>query len=591
MRLICNGEALDLASETRLAIKKLNPLFAFDKLTCERTTEIALPATATNDRVFMLAKLPAYTGEGMRRKFPAQLQEGTCTKDGYLYVSSYKNETYKAIFVTGELVGLQDINNAGSLSEIIQGPETVELRYPAAPLPAHETEIWGLVAYYNPNIVHPSMRVKDIVDRVVQQKGLHPIIIPESARKLRIIPGEPSLLKSTQSALIRRKVADYVVATQAAPVVNSMQMDGGQSDISGLFGTSEIEGVYSIFQDGIQQLTLHGRVIMLTCKQGIKITFPSDWDERLYIGRFISSAYFENAFEFYGDRSFIKNRQGATINVTRIGEPLAGRSVELPFGTPFIVISEDDYFVYDSVTTTGAQGWRVNTNLSVSFVVEGSGEAALNETLRLQDNLPDVTFVDLLKTIAAATNTVLNYTDADGITFDPVTIGGWQMVDLSKLLQNMQEVARTFGDYAQRNIVRYNSDETLLEAEHIEAEYTIDNDNLASVVDLQVIPFSEGSQYVNKGYNVIGVEQGNKTDTLADANSPAEYMARVELGVNSGVQSLCTASTKTVASFRLSLNQYDSIAPKTKILVRGTEYVWVESNWQNDIATFTLAKI
>ena len=118
MQLLCNGVLLDLYDNAGLQFTHSNPLFAFDDLKCERTTNFKLPATPTNDRVFSLAKIPAYSGEGMRRKFTCKLQAGAVVRDGYLYVANFDGKDYNAVFVTGELVGLQRIKDLGKLSEL-----------------------------------------------------------------------------------------------------------------------------------------------------------------------------------------------------------------------------------------------------------------------------------------------------------------------------------------------------------------------------------------------------------------------------------------------------------------------------------------
>lgn len=157
MLLLCNNIKLDLYADASLQFKHSNPLFAFDKLECERTTQFKLPATPTNDRAFSLARIPAYVGTGMMRKFSAQLQAGTIVKDGYLYVSEFDGKDYTAVFVTGELLGLQAVKNAGKLSDwfvrsdtaqwgVIDTPSSVlfqTLRY------ANKSELSGGVGRYN----------------------------------------------------------------------------------------------------------------------------------------------------------------------------------------------------------------------------------------------------------------------------------------------------------------------------------------------------------------------------------------------------------------------------------------------------------
>ena len=116
MQLLCNGVRLDLYDNVELQFKHSNPIFAFDKLECERTTEFKLPATPTNDRVFGLARIPAYNGAGMMVQFPAELQVGTLVRTGYLYVSKYEKD-YAAILVTGEMVKLLAAKEAGNVKD------------------------------------------------------------------------------------------------------------------------------------------------------------------------------------------------------------------------------------------------------------------------------------------------------------------------------------------------------------------------------------------------------------------------------------------------------------------------------------------
>lgn len=132
MQLLCNGVRLDLYDNASLQFKHTNPLFAFDKLECERTTQFKLPCTHTNDGVLALARIPAYAGAGMRQKFTAQLQDGIVVKNGYLYVSDYDGKDYTAIFVTGELLGLQAVKNAGNLADFYTPTATAPYGQPAA---------------------------------------------------------------------------------------------------------------------------------------------------------------------------------------------------------------------------------------------------------------------------------------------------------------------------------------------------------------------------------------------------------------------------------------------------------------------------
>lgn len=141
MQLLCNGTCLDLGGGQKVTFQKSNPLFAFDSLKCERTTEFSLPDTPTNNRVFELAKKPEYNGHGMMVRYDAEMQVGHVVKKGWLYVSRYdfKSKAYFAVFVTGQLTQLKAAKDAGNLSEIFD--ETT----------MGETALFNRVASYNIN--------------------------------------------------------------------------------------------------------------------------------------------------------------------------------------------------------------------------------------------------------------------------------------------------------------------------------------------------------------------------------------------------------------------------------------------------------
>ena len=57
MQLLCNGVFVDLYENTKIQFTHDNPLFAFDSLKCERTTQFKLPTTKKNDSLFESCRL------------------------------------------------------------------------------------------------------------------------------------------------------------------------------------------------------------------------------------------------------------------------------------------------------------------------------------------------------------------------------------------------------------------------------------------------------------------------------------------------------------------------------------------------------
>lgn len=567
MQLVCNGERLDLYENTCIQLKKDNPLFAFDKLSCERTTQFKLPCTPNNDRVFSLARIPAYSGDGMRRRFAATLVMGTTIKNGYLYVASFDGKDYAAIFVTGELVGLQAIKNLGKLSDLVDfGDAYVDLSTSGTAANPNDETTWLAVNYEKEkaaDVMHPSIHLGSLYHAIVTAQSIHAESMTALLKTIRIVVGE---LKGLQGVQVQFRGAGDDIETELTCYYVHL------SPLSSFFTISTAEVAYRYEEDEEIKRWI-SNIQQFTATQDIEIEFPNDWDDDLYCGYFEEyTDEFFGGFIFYGDREF-------NVDGRPIGESLRGRKISIKNGEKFVIISSDNY----RYASRNKFGWWFTQDyeLTCGFTIHGkiNEETIAGTRVRLQDNLPDITFVDLLKTIAALTGHVLNYTDAGGVTFEDMRYEQWNVKYLEDLLE-IGEVKRTFADYAQRNIVRYNDGLAMSKA------YTIDNDNLESEKDLQVLPFGEGESsgawlYLKSDFK----------DNVMSSTAAGTKLQQRAIRKNAGLQDLCDASTQIKVKCRMAMLEYDAITAKTLLQVRGTQYVWTSSLWQNDTAEFTLAKI
>lgn len=588
MQLICNGEPLDLKRGESVALKKTNPLFAFDSLSCERTTELSLPDTPNNNRILALSKDPAFYGDGMRRRYDAQMVDGLVSKAGYLYVTRYSNGEYKSVFVTGEMLGMMKLKVLGKLKEVASFTDYTQFGV----LSTNAASLWNTIRYHQDGgVMHPSIRLRALIDSILSQRGLPAITVPSAVDYMRIIPSEVKTIDKIVD--IESHVTDPYQPTADDPEkeLNSM--------------TYSEEALFTT-QDAIVDIVLLNRtrtfnVCSLVAQQDLVVSFGDGFSDKLFIVAWDVEYGARNFLgEFIGNWAFTKSwdyTHNRTI-VEHTGTPLAGRSVEIPKGTAFLILNED-WFIYNvtqsSSTTYTDRGWDLREdNFSMDYSLKiKSKELSVGDNVLLQDNLPDVTLVDLLKTIAALTGKVLNYTDSDGVTFDDLVFDEWSVIELDDYLMKMDEVARRFGDYANRNIIQFNSDDAILAAQRISVEYRVDNDNIQESKVLQQIPFSEGAEVYSNGYLIVSVPADAKNDTIADAEGEeSQYgMVRVSLPLNDGLIELCDASTSIVASFHMSQYQFDKITAKTKILLRGQLYAWTDAQWSKGIAKFYLSKI
>lgn len=576
MRLLCNGVALDLLSGAALSFKKSNPLFAFDALACERTQSFDIPATPHNERVMQLAKLPAFRGEGMRRRFDAELQDGIVVKHGYLYVDSFTRGTYKATFVTGELFGLQNIKNAGKISDIID--TNVYASWSGERSADLEPTLYDPVSYKTPtNRPYPSVNIGMLLELAMETIGARMQTVNHNTR---IVPDAPKPYKERERAIVS--------LYSGTPYVNALDL-AALDNI--LFVNQEVE-VASIQNDS----EVIYRVVRYWARQHMQITFPKDMSDNWFLCDLKQGE--GNLYgNFIGGYSFYYEMRAGDIRGTlhKVGEPLAGRTIDIEDNQVFMLVHCEDFKYEIDSSSRLTQGWifdrfcyLVNTNQSV--MLKGV-DLVPGDYVFLRDNLPEMTVTELLKVYAAINGRVLNYTDAEGIAFEDVDTKDWETETLRDVI-SIESVSRKFGDFARRNIVRYESASNVPESQRIAVEYVVDNDNLPEQKDLQVIPFSEGAIAMSEGKEVVYIgEETDKSTLIAHTEDGTTYAERVYLNEVPGMQTLCDASTSVNIKVRMTLAQYERMSAKTAILCNGTRYVWTEATWSKEVATLKLSKI
>ena len=197
MQFKVGNEFLELPADFGLQFTRKNPLFAFDSLECERTVSFDIPATPKNDRIFELARWVQARGAGMRRRYDAQLQGSMVTKDGYLYISEYSDGKYKAIFVTGELLGLQRIKALGKIPEIMTYQQTTPVSISGGSPTALAASIWANVRYRHPSgePLSPSISLQKLYETICAQYNINAAAFPSELTGMRIVPAKAKGIK------------------------------------------------------------------------------------------------------------------------------------------------------------------------------------------------------------------------------------------------------------------------------------------------------------------------------------------------------------------------------------------------------------
>lgn len=562
MQLVCNGVALDLYEGTGLQLTKTNPAFAFDAMSTERTTNFKLPATPKNDRVFECAKIPAFNGNAMRKKFDTTLIDGVVVMDGFLYVASFDGKDYNAIFVGGLAYDLKKWTNE-DWGRLIFNPAYVSdaiYNANAANIPT----VARVKYHNNGGDIYPSINLS----------GLFTML---NAQGVFRIGG----MQNTTHRLIRKDRTDIEGArVRLVNGANAQDLNLDLSTNNPLVTVSQMQMEY----DAQQEQAYMGNCFEVrdTCY----LTFPNDTPENLcvcYASRDGQAPAY--SVRFFGTRKF-ERVNGQTVYS---GAPLAGQTVEID-----MTDWNEGLYQFVLMTADGAY-WNSNANAfffcdanyygtmenvpQYNIEVKMSGSAGGVASLSM---LQGLNLGELLKMYVACTGTLLNI-KRDGSVQFVSDLSGNNIV-LDKVIEQ-GEVKRTFADYAQRNRLQYKESDNVNENERLFAYYTISNDNIEENKDLLILNVSEGGVYTDDYILVRGED-----DTLAKVSS-TDYMVRSPFVKSNMLQSLCNASTQVKVKARMDMYTFSLIDSATGFVYKANRYSWTEANWSNNVASLTLAKI
>lgn len=562
------GMVLDLPASFSVSLKKSNIMFAFDDIQCERSLSFDLPVTPRNDLALSDARNINGNGVGARVRHEVQLQGSGVVIDGDLYVTEYtaKDNAYKAVLVGGEMLGLKRLKDAGNLAEYVQTDASLTLSESGALTPdVAKLRLFSQVDYATTReVVMPSIRLHGLIELAMQRLGV-PVTLPFTTQYVRII------LDKLQGA----RDTDVTFTSQARGMSTS------EFPVCYLVTLSALNDVVSKTSARISRIhgdvTYQGRFEQFIALQDLQLEFPSTWADDMYVGRFLDGATnLLTEFEFLGGRSF-------DIAGAAIGASLRGRSVEIPRGTAFTFISKDCYI--NRSTSAGMEtGWYPVGAINVTFGMSG-GDIQVGSIVRLRDNLPEHDVVTLLKIVSALSGLQLNYSDDRGVSF--VTAERTDTLSVDGRVMEESALVRMFGDYAQRNIVRFKSEDGMPERDKLATVYNVDNASLAAEKLLFEIPYSEG--YANGMY---GGKSLILTDAaaLADADTLADKMVRVTLRRNQVLTDLCDYSTRLNVRVRMTLLEYQRLHASMYVVYHYAVWAWTEATWSDGVATLTLAR-
>jgi len=565
MRIFINNKELELSDGTALELTDKNIVFSFDDIACQRTTNINIPATPKNMKIFGLSNDFHSDGTMCRQRHSAVIYEGLVAISGYLYINNYNHnsKTFNACFVGGELTNLIAIKDAGKISDILKSVSV------SAPIwqsisDAHEanestlTSISFTCVKRYANDPRPSSLVNIILSRLATRFN---VTIPQ-------LTGTMARLRIENPAVNRIPVYSARFIESAQDVLHQT------IDVS---ATSQ-DGSQIFFADTTTYLTNvvggQSAAYTLTC---LKARTPVT----ITVSGLPTGASHSYAFIKGGASQQYAPTQGIVVN----GYNNVINGGEYTFETGDIFTLVDNAFYESSSLHTGYNPSAFRFDIPIT--IESSRELQIGDAVRERDNLPEMTPIDLLKMCAALSGGTLMF-DAETNAFSYSNLTASGTMNLSDVTKVSEQV-RTIGSFAQNNTVSFNHDGVRSQYE-LSVNYPITNQNIDETNELLTMDVSEGEPMVGNSALVWVRSEDSPTIYTSNASNGSTYCSRITFARSTAMANLFANATEVTIETPLTLLQYHVLRPLVRIIWRNTEWIWREKQWKNGICKLKMVK-
>lgn len=602
------SDYLELPADFNLQIKRKNNIFAFGNLELSRTASFTIPATAKNDLLLGFARNERMTASVMRQRVSAVMVYSGGSVSGYIYISSADANGYSATFVFGELLKFKELKEAGNIGDYLTGLQDSVLWEDGSEIDTSTArKFYAMYRYDRPTSdvpYLPAIRLYNLMTRAAAALGISfpvdtfwlnlPYVIVPNKLEGGGIDGTQTMKKTNASTIVptRLNLDWWSTADTSTAEKRKYQKDYNMGVVF------ENEVMSSIVMRWYE------------AKRDMTITFPSDIPDTCVLLQSVDTNYSLRSGTFtpqtFGLRSvrFIGDPDdGSQCTYDLSGTPLAGSIMAVPSGTKFAIVDVRNFWFryYESGTIFYKEiGWvgdgsPYEYNLQVDLESDGT----IGSYIYLQNNLPEVTLMDLIKTVAMVSGKVPSWSESNAqVSFKSVDVDSWSVKELQDIIA-VKNVRRTFSDYAQANSVQYDSEEYVTErGENIVRTYEIDNVNLQDEKDLYKIPFSEGAIGANGIYiegtslNDSGevVYAGKKWSLARVLIYGTNYLQRAPITENAAISSLCNKSTRLQVQVPMYMFEAFGLSEQTRLLFNGLYYVWTEITYSKGVATIELSR-
>lgn len=596
-QIIVNNTSLDLNENTSLTFKFVNDVFGFDKIELSRTAEFDVPTTPRNQSIFDFAERVDLTGGAMRVINTAYLNYSGGQIVGKLSISYATPTNYKCCFLYGEMQALSAIKAAGNISEYLNFPSYYNLPLTIGVMPSPnitDGSMWGWLRYDSGQgsldlYKLPVTGLRFLIDACANYFNV-------DVTALQSLGEDYAIILNTLNA------EDFSISSHTMTIATNGMPSG--------FNSNYFSNDWLTFakKGGVESVPVY------YCTQACKIrlsgtnTQTSTYQTDQFINRVVIVARGIGAGQGYSYYIHLDDFE-ATIQ-KKSSDTNLNFECELQVG--------DLLFFADYVLHTppyGAAYYRYLrpapvAQLTFTFDVLGSSATTqLGGTYYLQPNLPELTFLDLLKTLVNTRAYALTY-DSSTKTFNMFNwdfdSAGGEVRKLEDSLAKITKIERNFLEFAQSNGRVFDNNDFVDTTDRaiVEKFFNVPNLNLDKYKDIFTFPLSQAKittistsateQRIAKVPCLSVDDSGNymleatNKPTLVKVSSGAGFIN--VLYNNANLQNICTLSTKIEAEAVMTEREFLSTTRYTTYTYAGGKYAVIDAEWGNGVAKLKLQR-
>ncbi|HOV88851.1 MAG TPA: hypothetical protein PLB74_02210 [Candidatus Paceibacterota bacterium] len=605
-RIRINNEFIDLENETDLSFIFENQLFSSD-IKLSRTIEFTIFNTPKNAAIFNFANNVEFDGSFVRRSHNAELWFSGGIIKGLIYITNFNDNKYSATFVYGDLLKFKEIKDAGiiknylNLQDSILTSESGIIKVGGG-YPPYFPDLPYDFAFYNyKSNVQASEKMAGKINMFPSVKLYY--LLQKCAEHFNINLSFPEYdfeyyAGNTVIILNKMQIASNVAITNIQGDSLTDFTISGDAEINTYFSKSNLNFYfYEQYTDSygtVRYRIVNKALKCLTAKVPMLITFNNDF----YFAIQKSNSALKNFGTVNSPRFTIQSGDSVYIN--------KGESFQFILTNYYTFVPKlfgNDYYTSVNLTTT-------LNNINFVAKCEDAIDLQYGDYFPLNENLPDLTFIDLLKIFANLTSTAIIWNEeTQTIEFFRYDFDFSNQLDLTDNLISLNSVNRYLPDFAQENNIICDSEEYVSNSFKFKKTYRIVNENLEKEKEFYKIPLNDGNKQIFDNYENIFVDDFEKQNdgtfkvkakksTIAKRNnSYSQKLAPlsdfyVEYPTyNNNFLNLLEQSTIVEAKVRMYLFQFFQLNEKTIIRINNTSYTIITAKYSNNNVTLTLAKL